>query len=502
EKLQKQDFWIYGEPSRGDVDKWLLWEECKSTDPYSGDTISPAQMYGDNLRYDVEHIYPKGLGGENAFVNKTLCRVDFNRQIKQRRTPKECFGKTPYWADMAARAKKMFSGEKLARFLSDSVPLDFTNRMLNDTSYIATAAVKYLSTLYGGTVEKGIHKDGSGKQRIFVVPGQATARLRRIWGLNGILGPNALKNPDILTEENPSQAVGANVHKTKYRADHRHHAIDAFVIANCTPEIIQRWAAEEEKRDFARIKNKERYRLDIPSPYGDCFPVVREVVKTIIVSHRGDHRISGALHDEQPKKLSDKEFKIEIAANEKKQNRKNKLVFKSGENHHIEVFERQSKKDKKSIEWDVEVVTFYDVYQRMRFVKLQEKYRKKEVSIPQENLKGIKEGNRKPVISPDCRFALHKDDFVKIYRNKEEKENDKDGKKGELFRVVGINGDGRIKIQHHLDARTWNQSMNNEYKERYHEGNLTTLSTLQGRLAPVFVDVLGRIQLQNHAEQP
>jgi CRISPR-associated endonuclease Csn1 len=429
----------------------MLLEECKCQDPYSGDQISPGDLFGTNPRFDVEHIYPKSLTGDSSFSNLTLCRKDYNSR-KNNRTPKAAFGDTAEYQEMLVRVKS-FNKNKAERFQQDNVPPEFQNRMLNDTSYIATAAVKYLATLYGGIIEKGIHHVKN-VQRIFVVPGQATARLRRLWGLNGILGPNALKNPDILTEENPTQATGANDHKTKYRADHRHHAIDGFVIANCTPDIIKRWATEEEKRDSARIKNEERYRLNIPSPYGDCFPVVKEIVDAIIVSHRGDQRLWGELHNETFEKAgAKKKYKVEIAATEQNPVSRN---FKQGDNHHIEVFEQLGK-------WKVEVVTLYTAHQRKRFGS--------------------------PVIDPKCKFALHKGDFVKIYKNALDKQADRNG---EVFMIVGIEGECVIGIQHHTDARPWDKKFTKEYQEKYGTVIRASLPSLKDRLVPYSVDVLGR----------
>jgi CRISPR-associated endonuclease Csn1 len=59
--------------------------------------------------------------------------------------------------------------------------------------------------LYGGKLKI----DDEGKLRVQVSPGRATAYLRQRWNLNGIIGHDDEKN----------------------RADHRHHAIDAIVIA-------------------------------------------------------------------------------------------------------------------------------------------------------------------------------------------------------------------------------------------------------------------------------
>ena len=67
------------EPSRADVEKWLLWEECRYRCPYTGDSISFDALFrtGD---FEVEHIWPRSRSLDDSFRNKTLCRKDLNVQ--------------------------------------------------------------------------------------------------------------------------------------------------------------------------------------------------------------------------------------------------------------------------------------------------------------------------------------------------------------------------------------------------------------------------------------
>jgi len=528
-KLQENDIWqlYYGErePKDMDVKKWMLWEECRGIDPYSGDSISLTQIFGTNPTFDVEHIYPKSLTGDSSFSNLTLCRKDYNLR-KGNRTPKAAFGINPTdkieYEAILARVKS-FSADKRERFEQENVPAKFQNRMLNDASYIAKATVKYLATLYGGTVEEGFNLDGTGKRRIEVVPGSATARLRRLWGLNGILGPNAIKSPEILAEESASS------HPTKFREDHRHHAIDAFVIANCSPKIIKQWADEEERRDNQRRQNKEKYRMNLLPPYVEerTFEIVEQAVTKIIVSHATRTRVSGELHPQQPvspyeakrmkqakkkgiqkvqeeilkaqKKLQIAEERQDIKkidkakddiqkAEEKRDKKQDKIDIgvelqpndrsairrcfaKGEENHHVEVYEIQGKKGEK--EWDVEKpVTLFIAYKRKK--------------------------SGEPVVNPEQRpnflFALHKGDSVKIYKDDLARKSDRGG---EIFRIEGIDAIGTVKIRHHTDARPWNDIPSKEYQDKYGVPVRPSLKKMKSCLVKVDVDVLGNVIL-NH----
>ena len=73
---------------------------------------------------------------------------------------------------------------------------DFVQRQLNDTAYISRCVSQYLRCLGA---------------RVVCTRGDMTADVRHWWGLNSILQPDGSDR--------------------KNRDDHRHHAIDALVIA-------------------------------------------------------------------------------------------------------------------------------------------------------------------------------------------------------------------------------------------------------------------------------
>ena len=93
----------------------------------------------------------------------------------------------------------------------------FLDRQLNETRYLSRTARTYLERLYDGKTESG--------QRVRVIPGRMTALLRRGWGLEGML-----------------RVAETGEIARKQRDDHRHHAIDAFVVANTTQGLLQRFA--------------------------------------------------------------------------------------------------------------------------------------------------------------------------------------------------------------------------------------------------------------------
>ena len=94
------------QPSRDDVEKWLLWKESQERCPYTGDHIGFAALFQEN-EFEVEHIWPRSRSLDDSFRNKTLCRKDENLK-KNNRTPFEYMGHdTDRWTAVEARLQKM-----------------------------------------------------------------------------------------------------------------------------------------------------------------------------------------------------------------------------------------------------------------------------------------------------------------------------------------------------------------------------------------------------------
>ena len=164
---------------------------------------------------DVDHILPFSRTLDDGFANRTLCLKEKNR-AKSNKSPWEAFGDTADWPAIAANLKNLPENKRW-RFAPDAMERfeeqrGFLDRALVDTQYLSRVARAYLDTLY----TKGGH--------VWVVPGRLTEMLRRHWGLNSLL---------------PDRDGAA---KAKNRTDHRHHAIDAAVIAATDRSLVQRIA--------------------------------------------------------------------------------------------------------------------------------------------------------------------------------------------------------------------------------------------------------------------
>lgn len=248
-----------------------LWEELNPANPldrrcpYCGDPIGMRQLFSGEA--DVDHIIPYSRCLDDSGSNKVVAHRHCNR-IKGNRTPYERWGHDPdRWDRIAAQVARLhrskqwrFGPDAMERVEKDG---GFLARQLTDTQYLSRLAAKYLRSLYPSKEE------GS----VYVIPGRMTAMLRRLWGLNSLL-------PDHNYVENAHSGAPKN------RLDHRHHAIDAAVVAVTTRSLLQRIA-----RTAAQAEDKDLHRLfeDLPQPWEGFREQLGEKLGGVVASHKADH---------------------------------------------------------------------------------------------------------------------------------------------------------------------------------------------------------------------
>lgn len=165
--------------------------------PYTGKDIRLAQLYDGNNLFQIEHIIPRSISLDNSFGNKTLCESNFNRE-KGNMTPYEFYSvnssKTLWgaedWDEITHRVRQVLPARKASRFLSKRSAQEqreeLPSKMLNDTAYMSVKAREYLTSICGD---------------VRTVSGSITANLRRLWGLNKILGETYECLPGTVSKE-------------------------------------------------------------------------------------------------------------------------------------------------------------------------------------------------------------------------------------------------------------------------------------------------------------
>jgi CRISPR-associated endonuclease Csn1 len=256
--------------STTNLQKMILWEELSSNAadrrcPYSGAQISAQMLFSEHV--EIEHILPFSKTLDDTLNNKTVAMRQANR-IKGNRTPAEAAADfaAQGWPleDMLHRASLMPKGKRY-RFAQDGMAQwlredkGFLARALNDTRHLSRVAREYLSLIC--------------PQGTRVIPGRMTAMLRGKFGLNHILGLDGEKN----------------------RNDHRHHAVDACVIAVTDHSMLQKFATASAS---AREKQLNKLVETMPLPWDSYREHVQRAIERIKVSHKPDHGYEGAMHND------------------------------------------------------------------------------------------------------------------------------------------------------------------------------------------------------------
>jgi len=241
------------ESNRDNVIKYKLWEECGRICPYTGKQISQVDLFINPI-FQVEHILPYSRSLDDSYMNKTLCCVVENR-LKGNKTPYEYYqGDKSRFEELKQRVNRTsMTYWKKKKFWQKEINTDkIIERELNDTRYICKEVVKYL---------KKICRNVTGTR------GKVTAELRYQWGF------------------------------IKDRDDHRHHAIDAVVVAVTEQKHL---------RELARSKYSVEG-IQFKAPWTNFREELAEKIKHIDVSHRPNRKVSGPLHEETAYGPTDKE---------------------------------------------------------------------------------------------------------------------------------------------------------------------------------------------------
>ena len=238
--------------TREAINRYLLWKEQDEFCIYSSRPISIAQLFGGEI--DFDHILPYSRTLDDSMVNKIVCFRKANVE-KGNRTPYEWLAESdPDRFEKIRQRVSKLPYNKRRRFTQKTVELDdFIARQLVDTAYISKAVAEYVRYLF------------ESPHNVLCTKGQLTATLRREWGLNTILQHD---NLDL-----------------KNRDDHRHHAVDALIVALTNRKRLQdlsrHWGTKPLNPPW------EKFRQDADA-----------AINTINVSHRVRRKIFGALHEE------------------------------------------------------------------------------------------------------------------------------------------------------------------------------------------------------------
>jgi CRISPR-associated endonuclease Csn1 len=281
--------------------RYKLWKQQAKTCPYSGQIIGSVEEAVSGTRYEIEHILPKKLHGVgNRFEDVVLASKQFNGLKSGHETPflaaqrlgaqKWNWETTEQAIKVISRAGSAFKAK--AKIISDKTPfrldaLDdeaFIDRQLQETQWIGRIVQQWCSQLCSD---------------VTVIRGGLTAELRRAWGFHTLLEEVRIAEGKHNSEKAATLFYKANrLGEPVFdkRSDHRHHMIDACVIALSTR---QNYTAAVKARNARATGQRSNY-----EPPACPIPNLRQhLLKTLqgyCIWHVPDRLVSGLMFDQMP----------------------------------------------------------------------------------------------------------------------------------------------------------------------------------------------------------
>ena len=316
-------------PSRSEVLRYKLWLEQKYRSPYTGEVIPLGKLF--TPAYEIEHVIPQSCYFDDSFSNKVICEAEVNKLksnllghefiVKHHGEIVELpFGKkvrifTVDEYEQFVKDNYSRTRGKMKKLLMDDIPEEFVTRQLNDSRYISKVVKSLLSNIVR---EKG--EEEAISKNVIPCTGGVTDRLKKDWGinevwnkiilprfqrLNELTGTNKFTTKNVGIQEIPTMPLELQKGFNKKRIDHRHHAMDAIIIACANRNIINylnnesatakaelsRYDLQKMLCDKAKTDNNGNYKWVIRKPWASFTQDTYLALENIIVSFKQNLRV-------------------------------------------------------------------------------------------------------------------------------------------------------------------------------------------------------------------
>jgi len=291
--------------------RYILWQQQDNHCPYCSDRISLGEAVSGNAT-NFEHILPRSLTRVGKQRNHLVLAHRRCNDAKGDRTPYEAFSHDEerwnaikYCADVLEK-KKQFQKSKLLilneyerETLDDAAIEEFSERQLHETSWIGKLAALWLQKICPTPVAPS--------------RGTLTAHLRRIWKLETVIAQARIEaglpvldqdgekiSPEEFERFRPyweghsGKGIERTDRKIDKRIDHRHHLIDALVIAQTSRSLYQRMA-----KNYKALAERQqagetvRLRLFVEPPIKNVREQALALMQSADIRHKPDRQISG-----------------------------------------------------------------------------------------------------------------------------------------------------------------------------------------------------------------
>lgn len=227
------------QPTRRRIQKMKMLKETGNRCMYCGKPVTPYQFI-EGHGYDIEHIIPRSKLFDDSLSNK-VCSCRECNAAKGAQTAFD-FMKSRSEQEFNSyldRVEELYKSGKISRTKRErlltpatEIPQDFIERDLRQTQYITSKSMEILSTAI---------------RNVYASSGLVTDFFRHAWGYDTILHDINLPRyetagltENIAYETHGQKHTGHRIKNWSKRKDHRHHALDALVVALIRQGYIQR----------------------------------------------------------------------------------------------------------------------------------------------------------------------------------------------------------------------------------------------------------------------
>ena len=325
------------QPTKSDIIRYKAWLEQQYRSPYTGKMIPLAKLF--TAAYEIEHVIPQSRYYDDSFSNKVICEAEVNK-LKDNQLGfefiKNHHGEIVQMSGggvveiLSVDAYEKFvkdhyshNNVKKKKLLMEDIPEDFIARQLNDSRYISKVVKGLLSNIVRTKDANGAYEQEATSKNLISCTGGITDRLKLDWGMNDVWNRivlprferlNQLTGRDCFTALSkeghwiPNMPLELQKGFNKKRIDHRHHAMDAIVIACATRDHVNllnneaakpknqanRYQLSHKLRHYEKvmIDGKERsVPKDFIKPWDSFTQDAQKVLENIIVSFKQNLRV-------------------------------------------------------------------------------------------------------------------------------------------------------------------------------------------------------------------
>lgn len=325
------------QPSVSDIKRYRLWIDQNYISPYTGQPIPLSKLF--THAYQIEHIIPQSRYFDDSMSNKVICEAEVNawkdRMLAHEFITKCGGGQITLSGGKVVSVLSLHAYEELVattyknnrakqeKLMLDDIPEKFIARQMNDSRYISRLIIGLLSNIVREQNTKGEYEPEMTSKNVVVCNGATTTRLKKDWGINDVWNRivlprferlNTLQNTIVFTAQTasghtiPNMPLELRKGFEMKRIDHRHHAMDAIVIAFTTRNhvnLLSNEAAldknERVRYDLQKLLRKQETWTDSKgqhikftdfiAPYAGFQKEVQDTLENIIVSFKQNLRV-------------------------------------------------------------------------------------------------------------------------------------------------------------------------------------------------------------------